>query len=645
MTKDHNFARVLALLAGLFATAWTYGAANLDSLLHMLDYVGVDYPQTVQNRQVTDPAEYAEQQEFSDQIQSLVRELPPAPAKESLQGKAKDLAALIREKAEGEKVSALASEMRLALMDAYQVSAAPRRLPDLTAAAALYRNHCAVCHGMEGRGDGPQAANLQPPPNNFHDTERQYQRSLYGLYNTITMGVDGTGMQGFTQLSEEERWALAFLVGSFPFTENQRAQGAELWRARGADRKDWDLKSLTTLTPNQIAARFGEEGLNTLAYLRSQPTALAATGETPLQFSARKLEESLARYRAGDGKAAYELAISAYLEGFELAEASLSAVDSGLRSRVEKEMADFRTLIQRQAPVQTVAKQGQRLQGLLAEAGERLNNGSLSPTMSFVSAFVILLREGLEAILVLAAIAAFLVKTERRDSLPYLHAGWVSALALGVATWAVAAYVIDISGASRELTEGVTALLAAVILFYVGFWLHNKTHAKRWKQFIESKVRGALSGRTLWALAAVSFIAVYREVFETVLFYQALWMQSGPSSQHLVVAGFVVAAVMLVGLSWLIFRFSVRLPLRLFFGANSVLLYLLAIVFAGNGVAALQEAGKLPIDPVDFPRVDLLGIHPNLQALCLQAALLSFAIVWAIYSHRSASRVQTKAKV
>lgn len=644
MTNGRNFARVLVLLAGLFTNAWTYGAANPESLLHMLDYVGVDYPQTVQNHQVTDPAEYAEQQEFSGQIENLVRELPPAPAKDTLQEKARDLATLIRDKAEGEKVSALANEMRLAIMDAYQVSATPRRLPDLKAAVALYQNHCAACHGMEGRGDGPLATNLQPPSNNFHDAERQFQRSLYGLYNTITRGVDGTGMQGFTQLSEEERWALAFLVGSFPFTENQREQGAELWHARGADHKDWDLKRLTTLTPNQVAARSGEEGLNVLAYLRGQPTALAEAGETPLRFSARKLEESLARYRAGDSKAAYELAVTAYLEGFELAEAGLSAVDSGLRGRIEKEMADFRALIQRQAAVQTAAEQEQRLQGLLAEAGERLSGGGLSPTMSFVSAFVILLREGLEAILVLAAIAAFLVKTERRDSLPYLHAGWVSALALGVATWVIAAYVINISGASRELTEGVTALLAAVILFYVGFWLHNKTHARRWKQFIEGKVRGALGGRTLWALAAVSFIAVYREVFETVLFYQALWMQSGPSSQHLVVAGFVVAAAMLVALAWLIFRFSVRLPLRLFFGANSVLLYLLAIVFAGNGVAALQEAGKLPIDPVNFPRVDLLGIHPNLQSLGLQAALLSFAIVWAIYSYRSANRVRSEVK-
>src|SRR5690606_33812801 len=262
----------------------------------------------------------------------------------------------------------------------------------------------------------------------------------------------------------------------------------------------------------------------------------------------------------------------------------------------------------------------------------------LSPTMSFTSSFIILLREGLEAILVLAAITAFLVKTERRDSLPYVHAGWVAALLLAIATWAVAAYVIDISGAGRELTEGFTALLAAGILFYVGFWLHNKTHARRWKQFIEEKVRGALGSRTLWALAAVSFVAVYREVFETVLFYQALWMQSGPEGQRFVVTGFVVAAAALVVLAWLIFRFSVRLPLRLFFGVTAVLLYLLAIVFAGNGIAALQEAGKLPVDPVNFPRIDLLGIHPTLQSLTLQAALLGFAILWAIYSYRSAHR-------
>jgi high-affinity iron transporter len=205
-----------------------------------------------------------------------------------------------------------------------------------------------------------------------------------------------------------------------------------------------------------------------------------------------------------------------------------------------------------------------------------------------------------------------------------------------VATWWVAAYVVDISGASRELTEGITALLAAAILLYVGLWLHNKLQAQRWKEFIESKVQGAFEGGTLWGIALVAFIAVYREVFETVLFYQALWLQAGRGGQHMVVVGFVVAAVALVVLSWLIFKFSVRLPLRAFFAINSVLLYALAVVFAGKGIAALQEAGQLPVTSITFPTIDLLGIYPNLQALGLQAALILVAVAVVVLSRRKA---------
>ncbi|MFA7097517.1 MAG: cytochrome c, partial [Gammaproteobacteria bacterium] len=302
MASGHHLVRLLVLLvAGLVSGTLAYGATDPSALLHMLDYVGVDYPNTVRDRQVVDAAEYDEQLEFSEQIIQRVRELPATPSQPALQERAAELATLIRDKADGAQVSALADELRLAIMDAYPVAAAPRRLPDLAGAATLYRNHCAACHGAEGYGDGPQAAGLEPPPNNFHDTERQFQRSLYGLYNTISLGVEGTAMVGFSQLSEEERWALAFYVGSFPFTAEQREKGAELWQRQA----DWDLKTLTTLTPNQIAARHGDNGLSVLAYLRSQPAVLAVQGETPLRFSARKLDESLARYQVGDGKAAY----------------------------------------------------------------------------------------------------------------------------------------------------------------------------------------------------------------------------------------------------------------------------------------------------------------------------------------------------
>jgi high-affinity iron transporter len=293
-------------------------------------------------------------------------------------------------------------------------------------------------------------------------------------------------------------------------------------------------------------------------------------------------------------------------------------------------MLALRTMIKQHRPLQEVETESRQVHDLLTVAEERLQSTSLSPTMSLTSGFVILLREGLEAILVLAAIAAFLSKTGRRDATPYLHAGWIVALLLGGVTWLVASYVITISGAGRELTEGITALLAAAVLFYVGLWLHNKMHIHHWQRFIESKVRTALTGRTLWALALVSFIAVYREVFETVLFYQTLLVQAGTSSRHLVLVGCALAVVTLVALAWLIFRFSVRLPVRLFFGVNAALMFILAIMFAGNGIAALQEAGKIPVNPVNFPRIDLLGIYPNLEALGLQAILIAVTLsrIW-----------------
>ena len=130
-----------------------------------------------------------------------------------------------------------------------------------------------------------------------------------------------------------------------------------------------------------------------------------------------------------------------------------------------------------------------------------------------MSAFVILVREGLEAILIVAAIVALLIKANRRDSLPWVHVGWIGALILGGLTWVLASYVINISGATREVTEGVTALIAAAILLYVGFWMHSKSYARQWQDYLARRLQGALSGRTMGALALVSFLAVYREAF------------------------------------------------------------------------------------------------------------------------------------
>lgn len=607
---------------------------RLQTIAHMLGYIGVDYPHTVSNGKVVDAAEYAEQQEFSAQVATLIAQLPANPEKAALQRQARDLVLHINNKVAGERVAALSHGMRASLIQAYQVVVAPKRAPEVVAGARLYSENCVACHGAGGQGDGPLAASLDPRPNDFHEHARQDQRSVYALYNAISLGVDGTAMQSFHHLKDEQRWALAFYVSNFLASDAQRQAGAAAWAA-GDNKIFTDLAGLTQATPLEVRASHGKTGVEVLAYLRNRPDLLSGVRESPLAFSARKLDESLALYRAGQREAAYQMAVTAYLEGYELVETGLSAINPQMKADIETEMFSYRSLLKEERPVEAAAAQVARIQGMLGEARQLVETSDLSPSVAFASSFIILLREGVEAILLLAAMGVFLIKTGRRDGLPYLHAGWIAALVTGVATWFIATYAIDISGASRELTEGLTALLAAGILFYVGVWLHNKLQAQRWKEFIEDRMLKATGGRTLWALALLSFIAVYREVFETVLFYQTLWVQAGDGGQHMVLGGFLAAAAGLLLLSWLIFRYSVRLPLRLFFGVNSALMYLLAVVFAGKGVAALQAAGKLPMHGIDFPRVDMLGIYPNLQSLGLQLLLVLVAVVFLVLNQRA----------
>jgi high-affinity iron transporter len=634
------------VLLGLASLLWIGGLAAAQStpehaqtILHMLDYLAVDYPESVQDGTMLDQAEYDEQVEFSQQVRTMLDQLPAHPGKPSLLRQAEQLVARIQDKRPGPEVAALAHQLRGDIIRAYNVEVAPKRPPDLRTAATLYQAQCAACHGAQGHGDGPASASLDPSPSNFHDAHRMEQRSVYSLYNTITLGVQGTAMASFRTLGEEERWALAFYVSNLASHEADLQRGAELWQS-GIGRS-WfaDLASVATSTASDAKAAHGDDAVRVLAYLRQRPDAVVSVSELPLARSSRLLRESLTAYRQGQAQAAQDLAVSAYLDGFELVEASLDTVDRRLRMTVEAEMMRYRTMLKSGEAISVVEAQADRIQGLLAEAQHLLEGTRLPASATFLSALVILLREGLEAILVLAAIFALLIRSERWDALPYVHVGWIAALALGGITWFVASYVVAISGSTREVTEGVTALVAAAVLLYVGFWMHDKAYAQRWRTFLHSQLHDALSARTMWALALVSFLAVYREAFEIVLFYQALWIQVAPAYAP-VLAGLLAAAVALGVLGWLIFRGSVRLPVGPFFGATSVLLALLAVAFVGKGIAALQEAGTLPASPVNFPAIPAFGLYPNVQGLALQALLIMIIAGVFAYTHYASREVR-----
>lgn len=628
---------VTCLIAVAPAAAQTAGAAERAQIIvHMLDYVAVDYPEFVKDGAIVDHAEYDEQLEFVRQVRTLLEQLPPGGGE--LIARADRLVALVVERRPGSEVAALAADLRWAVIKAYAVEVAPKRPPDLRQAAALYAAHCASCHGATGRGDGPAGKALDPRPSNFYDADRMAQRSVYGLYSTITLGVGGTGMASFRNLGEEQRWALAFYVANLGAPEAAVGRGAGLWQAGTARPALPDLASVATQSAREVQAHHGPDGLAVLTYLRAHPEVFATGGNAAIATSLSLLRQSVEAYRQGQTREAQGLAVSSYLEGFELVEASLDAVNRRLRTNVEAEMIRYRGLLRDGAPLAEVEAQATRIETLLGQARDLLDAGALPASATFLSALVILVREGLEAILIVAAIVALLVKSNRRDGLPWVHGGWIAALLLGGLTWVVASYAVSISGATREVTEGITALIAAAILLYVGFWMHGKSYARQWQAYLDRRLHGALSGRTMVALAFVSFLAVYREAFETVLFYQALALQAGPGGAPALLGGVLTGAAALVVLSWIIIRGSLRLRLGLFFGLSSALLALLAVVLGGKGIAALQEAGWLPIHTVDVPSLPLLGVYPNLQALALQGVLLAVIAGGFAYTHRAASR-------
>jgi high-affinity iron transporter len=256
-------------------------------ILHLLDYMAVDYPQFVQDGTVLDQSEYDEQVEFSQQVRTLLDQLPMHSAQSNLISQAEQLVALIQDKRPGADVSTLAQQLRWNIIHAYDVEVAPKRSPDLHMAAELYQTQCAACHGPQGQGDGPAGANLDPAPSNFHDRQRMDQRSIYGLYSTITLGVQGTAMASFRTLREDERWALAFYVSTLADDAADLARGAELWQS-GVDKARFtDLASIATATAGEIRAAHGDDGVRVLAYLRSQPQIVMSSSELPLARSAR----------------------------------------------------------------------------------------------------------------------------------------------------------------------------------------------------------------------------------------------------------------------------------------------------------------------------------------------------------------------
>jgi high-affinity iron transporter len=633
-----------AILSSAFPGQSWAEDVDVQTTWQLLDYIAIDYAGAVDGGRVVNKAEYAEMTEFAGQVESQLGALPEKDGKAGLVRQATALRSAIDGKAAPSDVSGKSRNLAADLLALYPVPVAPRSAPDVGRGAALYEQNCASCHGASGNGRGPDAAGLDPPPIAFTDKARASERSLFGLYQVVTQGLDGTAMTSFADLPDGDRWALAFHAGQLAYSPGDAQRGQRVWRDDPDIRaRVPDLKALVTITPAALGRMIGQDKADSvMAYLRAHPEVVTEASGGPgasLDIVQRKLLQSLAAYQRGDKAGAKRLALAAYLDGFEPVEPLLSVSDPALMNTIETRMGEFRAAIDRGVPPDTLSGQVDALGSLIADARGALSPEASSAGTIFLGAFTILLREGLEALLIVVAMLAFLRKAERTDALRYVHAGWVVALLAGGATWLVATYVIGISGASRELTEGFGSLLSAVVLLSVGIWMHGKSHADQWQRYIHEKLVGAINRQSGWFLFSLAFVVVYREVFETILFYAALWAQG---SGMAMLAGAASASAVLAGVAWAMLRYSRALPVGTFFRYSSWLMAILTVVLAGKGVAALQEAGWIDIAPLSaVPRVSMLGLYPTVQSITAQVvAALAIFIGFAMTTRRSAAEAR-----
>jgi high-affinity iron transporter len=350
-------------------------------------------------------------------------------------------------------------------------------------------------------------------------------------------------------------------------------------------------------------------------------------GVAELERARALVARSVSLYEGGNAEAAYEAARNAYLDHFEFVEIPLRVRDEALTLELEEDFAILRNQIQGAGAVSEVEATAAELSRGLDRVERRLSDpGLAAPLLAAISAFIILFREGFEAVLVIAAILGYLEASRSGHYRGAVLRGVAAAAIATVVTFLVAGLVFSLAPVERELLEAGTALLAVAVLFYVSFWLVSRLEQRRWMEFVKAKVWAAAGTGSSLALAGVGFTAVYREGFETVLFYQAL-LSFAEGLELWVAAGTAVAAILLGAVGWLIFRAGKRLPVKAFMTTAVVMVMALSVAFIGNAVRALQEAAMIPVTFLSgVPQLpiflaELTGWHPTSQTLLAQAAL------------------------
>ncbi len=331
-------------------------------------------------------------------------------------------------------------------------------------------------------------------------------------------------------------------------------------------------------------------------------------------------------------KARVNNAYFGFYEKHGVERAVMSYISGKRGTDTEYQFAKIKRLMTQNAPNKTVRAEIDVILKMLHEDANELDGKKESGWSVFLASFIIIFREGLEAILVIAAISAYLVRSNNKPMLKVVYLSSFFAVFASILAAIALHTIVGLSGANQEIMEGCAMLLATVMLFFISNWMLSKSESIAWKNYVEGKVQNAVSTGSSFALGFAAFLAVFREGAETIIFYQAMLADA---NEHMDMVWYGLGVGMFVlAFVFVIIRFgTVKLPLKPFFIGTSALMYLMAIAFAGGGVKELQEADIIPVTSVDFVHsVEILGIYPTVETLLPQLFMVVAVIGSIIYS-------------
>ena len=506
-----------------------------------------------------------------------------------------ELSIMIEKKVDSQKVWEKVNHLNSQLITIFgiKINKVPVTPISLTNGKKIFEINCAKCHGLTGNGDGPEAKNHNPSPAVLSNPKLTGDKNTvaYDNFEVINVGIANTAMKSWTGiLSEAQIWDVTYYLRTFSNANVQLPPAnLEMGEKSGSEKPDQIVNKIRNL-----------------------------------------LAKSLNKFKNGENAEAADTAFDAYLT-YEKIEPSIITRDKPLGLKLESAFGRYRGAIKEAAPLDNVEKIQSEIYLDLSKALELVKN-EVSFSGLFIQSFSIIVREGFETILIIAALISFLRKSKNDAHVKNIHIGVIVGILASFLTAYAVHEVLQLNMASQELLEGWIMLVSVVILFSVSYWLVSNIDNKKWQQYINKKMHGALSQGNTFALSAVAFISVYREGFETVLFYKTLFLYAGKTTGG-ILPGFLTGCVMLAGIFYLVNYLGMRVPFKWFFGFTSVLLYYMAFIFLGRGIHELQMGEQFSMTAANFlPNISWLGMYPTWETFIGQAILFAAFIFALVYT-------------